>query len=48
MVDAKEAGLVDDLEEKVIDGGHWILYEKPKEIADMISEWLVKKFPAKK
>ncbi|KAM3414980.1 hypothetical protein BST61_g10117 [Cercospora zeina] len=47
MGDAKEAGLVEDLEEKVVDAGHWVLYEKPEEIAGIIQEWLVKKFPVK-
>ncbi len=47
MVDAKEAGLVSDLEEKVIEAGHWCLYEKPQEIAEIISDWLTRKFPAK-
>lgn len=47
MVDAKEAGLVSDLEEKVIDAGHWCLYEKPQEIAEVITDWLSRKFPVK-
>ena len=46
MIDAKNAGLVGDLEEKVVDGGHWILYEKPQEIAETIADWLTKKFPS--
>lgn len=45
MSDAKDAGLISDIEEKVIDAGHWCLYEKPQEIAEIISEWLAKKFP---
>lgn len=45
MGDSK--GLVGDLEEKVVEAGHWVLYEKPKEIADTIGEWLGRKFPVK-
>ncbi|KAK0250303.1 hypothetical protein B0A54_15101 [Friedmanniomyces endolithicus] len=49
MSDAKEAGLVKDVEEKVVDAGHWCLYdaEKSEEIAGMIGEWLGRKFPVK-
>ncbi|KAF2480510.1 Alpha/Beta hydrolase protein [Neohortaea acidophila] len=48
MGDAKDQGLVTDLEEKVVDAGHWVLYEKPQEIAEIISEWVNRKFPVKK
>lgn len=48
MVDAKDQGLVTDLEEKVVDAGHWVLYEKPQEIAEIIADWLTRKFPVKK
>lgn len=50
MVDAKEAGLVNDLEEKVIDAGHWFLYdaEQSKELAGLVNDWLSRRFPAKK
>ena len=48
MSDAKEAGLIkSSLDEKVVDGGHWILYEKPQEIASIIVDWLKQKFPVK-
>ena len=47
MVDAKEAGLVADCEEKVVEAGHWVLYEKPQEIAEIISDWLTRKFSIK-
>ena len=47
MADAKDEGLVDDLEEKVIDAGHWVAYEKPEEIASLLTEWLSKKFQVK-
>ncbi|KAK0270007.1 hypothetical protein LTR35_014473 [Friedmanniomyces endolithicus] len=49
MSDAKEAGLVKDVEEKVVDAGHWCLYDEKKseEIAGMIGEWLGRKFPVK-
>lgn len=45
MVDAKNEGLVKDVEEKVLDAGHWWAYEKPKGMGDMIAEWLNRKFP---
>lgn len=47
MGPAKEQGLVADLEEKVVDAGHWVLYEKPEEIASLIGDWLERKFPVK-
>jgi soluble epoxide hydrolase/lipid-phosphate phosphatase len=48
MGPAKEQGLVPDLEEKVVDAGHWVLYEKPDEIAGLITDWLQRRFPVKK
>jgi soluble epoxide hydrolase/lipid-phosphate phosphatase len=48
MGKAKEQGLVGDLEERVVDAGHWVLYEKPGEIVELIGEWLGRKFPVKK
>ncbi|CAK4029455.1 alpha beta-hydrolase [Lecanosticta acicola] len=47
MRDAVDAGLVEEakLEEKVLDAGHWVLYEKPEEIAGLIADWLRRKFP---
>lgn len=48
MSDAKAEGLVDDLEEKVVEAGHWCLYECPDTIAKNISPWLQKRFPIKK
>lgn len=47
MSDAQKLGLVPDLEERVIDAGHWVLYEKPEEVANTIQEWLSRRFPAK-
>jgi len=44
----KEQGLVPDLEEKVVDAGHWVLYEKPDEIVDLITDWLQRRFPVNK
>lgn len=46
MGDSK--GLVEDLEERIVDAGHWVLYEKPEEIARTISDWLGRRFPVKK
>lgn len=47
MADSKEMGLVDDVEEKVLDAGHWWAYEKPEEMGEMIAEWLKRRFPVK-
>jgi len=47
MIDAKKEGLVKDLEEKVIDAGHWFLYEVPDELAQVVEEWVTRKFPVK-
>lgn len=47
MNDPKKAGLVQDVEEKVVEAGHWVLYEKPEEIASILKEWLVRRFPVK-
>ena len=48
MQDAVKENLVTDLEVKVVQGGHWILYEKPDEIAHTITEWVTRRFPVKK
>lgn len=48
MADAKEQGLVEDLEEKVVDAGHWCLYEKPTVVAEVIGEWLARRFPVQR
>ena len=45
MSDAKDAGLAPDVEEKEMDAGHWVLYEKPEEVARLISDWLQRRFP---
>lgn len=47
MGDAVEAGLVDKgrLTEKVVQAGHWVLYEKPDDVASIIKEWLGINFP---
>ncbi|KAJ9661503.1 hypothetical protein H2198_001883 [Neophaeococcomyces mojaviensis] len=47
MSNAKGQGLVPDCEEKVIEAGHWCPYEKPKEVAEAVGEWLTRKFPVK-
>lgn len=47
MSDAKEADLVGDVEEKVVEAGHWVFYEKPEEMAGLIKDWLLRKFPVK-
>ncbi|KAI7311701.1 hypothetical protein KC315_g12248 [Hortaea werneckii] len=46
MSDAKDAGLAPDVEEKEMDAGHWVLYEKPEEVARLISDWLQRRIPA--
>ncbi|TKA64880.1 hypothetical protein B0A55_09730 [Friedmanniomyces simplex] len=47
MSDAKGLGLVGDLEEMVVEAGHWCLYdaEKSGEIAGLIGGWVGRKFP---
>jgi soluble epoxide hydrolase / lipid-phosphate phosphatase len=45
MAEAKTRGLVPDLEEKVLDAGHWWAYEKPSEGGALIAEWLARRFP---
>ena len=45
MNDDKEQRLVPNLEERVAEADGWVLYEKPEEIAKLLSEWLLKKFP---
>jgi len=45
MSDAKEEGLVEDVEEKVVQAGHWVLYEKPEEVAGLLADWLKRRFP---
>jgi soluble epoxide hydrolase / lipid-phosphate phosphatase len=48
MGDARKEDLVgDNLEEKVVQAGHWVLYEKPEEIAEILSDWLTRHFPLK-
>ena len=44
MIDAKKLGLAPDCEEKVIDAGHWVMYEKPEEVAKLIQDWLLRRF----
>lgn len=48
MTPAKDKGLVPDCEEKVLQAGHWCLYECPDKVAEAISEWLVRRFPVKR
>lgn len=48
MGDAQKLGLLPDLEENVIEAAHWVLYEKPEEIARTIQEWLSACFPERK
>lgn len=45
LIPAKEAGLVPDCEEApLVDCAHWSPYEKPKEMATPIVEWLKRKY----
>lgn len=48
MSDAKKEGLVDDVEEHAVEAGHWVLYEKPEEIAGILKDWLTRRFPVSK
>lgn len=50
MSDSKNAGLIKaGVEEKVIDGGHWFLHdpEQSGQLAEMVIDWLGRKFPVK-
>lgn len=42
---AKKQGLIADLEQRTVEAGHWVLYEKPGEIATILGVWLQRKFP---
>jgi len=44
MGDAKREGLVADVEEHVVEAGHWVMYEKPQAIADVLKGWLERRF----
>ncbi|KAK5170391.1 uncharacterized protein LTR77_004978 [Saxophila tyrrhenica] len=39
----KRDGLVPDCTVRVVESGHWCLYEKPEEVGSVVVEWLVKK-----
>jgi len=41
---AKDAGLLPDLEEVLIDSGHWCTYERPEEVTNAIKGFLEKRF----
>ena len=43
-----EAGLIKDFEKHVVEAGHWSLYEEPVEIAEIIVNWLKRRFPVGK
>ena len=44
MSDAKEQGLAPDIEEKAMEAGHWVLYEKPEEVATLVIDWVRRRF----
>lgn len=41
---SKSKGLVPDLEEKVIESGHWSPMEKPEEISELLKDFLARRF----
>jgi soluble epoxide hydrolase / lipid-phosphate phosphatase len=47
MIGTKE-NLVADLEKRIVQGGQWILYEKPNEIVHFITEWVSRRLPVQK
>lgn len=48
MAPAKLAGMLPDLEEpKLVESGHWCPYEKPEEVAKIMAEYLLRRFPAR-
>ncbi|RVX66937.1 hypothetical protein B0A52_09061 [Exophiala mesophila] len=42
----KKAGLLPDLEEVIIEAGHWVPMHKPEEVADHIKNFVQKRFPS--
>ena len=42
--DAVANGLLKDFEQHIVVAGHWSLYEKPQEIAEILADWLKRKF----
>lgn len=38
-------GLITDFEQYNVRAGHWSLYEKPQEIAEILADWLKRQFP---
>ncbi|KAI1452434.1 alpha/beta-hydrolase [Annulohypoxylon moriforme] len=45
-VPAKQGGFLPNLEETIVDSGHWIPREKPVEVAELMDSFLRRKFPA--
>lgn len=37
-------GFITDYEQHIVRAGHWSLYEKPQEIAEILVDWLARKF----
>lgn len=40
-----EAGTLQDFEQHNVRAGHWAPYEKPQEIAAILADWLMRRFP---
>ena len=43
--DAVDNGFLRDYEQHLVRAGHWALYEKPLEIAEILADWLKRRFP---
>lgn len=43
--DPVQRGLIKDFEQHNVVAGHWSLYEKPQEIAEILADWLKRRFP---
>ncbi|KAI1204943.1 alpha/beta-hydrolase [Annulohypoxylon truncatum] len=45
-IPAKQGGFLPDWEETIVDSGHWVPFEKPEEVAELMSSFLQKRFSA--
>lgn len=43
--DPVQNGLITDFEQHNVCAGHWGLYEKPQEVAEILADWLRRRFP---
>ncbi len=41
-----DSGMITDYEQHTVRAGHWGPYEKPQEVAEMLVDWLKRRFPS--